>query len=406
MLCYQLDIKKKNELWSLIGPHPVRFSLIEFEHLTGLNCKYIENLDNPALEVTDELARFWELMGVDIDAGPNTLQIIAACKRCQEWSRVDRMRLGYLAIYLGYIEEKKNSSATRANPVRLVMDLEEFETYPWGRLAFKWLIDSLKRKNFTKTYTIDGFVQVLQVWVYFALPDFTAAFGKPIRNKPSPPLLAYKGHKGRKFVKEGITTQTRVVNYVAKEIGEMFLQWDNDVGDVAVENLLMFMFSAKANWNWTQECWPVKGIKTWTNLVYMKQEPPQFPVNEERRARKKAHTEAYTEFLPSEDHIEPPLESFVARNKLTGGEIEQMFKEMTKVMTVGFSECVKEMKLIWDRMESVEKKVGMNQKGTDSNELQLTLSDPNTTAREPGVSTKPSSKIRVLRNTRQNTKIP
>ena len=41
MLGFQLDIKKKYELWSLIGPEPVRFSLLEFENLTGLNCEYI-----------------------------------------------------------------------------------------------------------------------------------------------------------------------------------------------------------------------------------------------------------------------------------------------------------------------------------------------------------------------------
>ena len=77
------------------------------------------------------------------------------------------------------------------------MDLEDFETYPWGRLAFKTLIDSVKAKNLTKTcYTVDGFIQVLQVWVYYALPDLAASFGKPIRKKLSPPLLAYKGHKG------------------------------------------------------------------------------------------------------------------------------------------------------------------------------------------------------------------
>ncbi|KAF8106822.1 hypothetical protein N665_0131s0025 [Sinapis alba] len=45
MLCFQLNIKKKYELWSLVGADPVKFSLIEFEHLTGLNCEYIENLE-------------------------------------------------------------------------------------------------------------------------------------------------------------------------------------------------------------------------------------------------------------------------------------------------------------------------------------------------------------------------
>ncbi|KAF8090566.1 hypothetical protein N665_0473s0018 [Sinapis alba] len=45
VLYFQLNIKKKYELWSLVGAGLVRFSLIEFEHLTGLNCEYIENLE-------------------------------------------------------------------------------------------------------------------------------------------------------------------------------------------------------------------------------------------------------------------------------------------------------------------------------------------------------------------------
>ena len=58
MLGFQLDIKKKYELWSLVGPEPVRFSLLEFENLTGLNCEYIEDLERPQCIVTKELTSF------------------------------------------------------------------------------------------------------------------------------------------------------------------------------------------------------------------------------------------------------------------------------------------------------------------------------------------------------------
>ncbi|KAF8107758.1 hypothetical protein N665_0117s0029 [Sinapis alba] len=104
MLFFQLNIKKKYELWSLVGANPVRFSLIEFEQLTSLNCEYIENLENPRCEVTKEMASFREWFGVSVDAGPSSeQQIIRACQRCQEWSWDDRMRLGYLAIFTGFI---------------------------------------------------------------------------------------------------------------------------------------------------------------------------------------------------------------------------------------------------------------------------------------------------------------
>ncbi|KAF8080069.1 hypothetical protein N665_0977s0003 [Sinapis alba] len=58
MLCFQFNIKKKYELWSLVGADPMRFSLIEFEQLTGLNCEYIEHLENPRCDVTNEMASF------------------------------------------------------------------------------------------------------------------------------------------------------------------------------------------------------------------------------------------------------------------------------------------------------------------------------------------------------------
>ncbi|CAA7045635.1 unnamed protein product [Microthlaspi erraticum] len=42
MLTMQVACKKKYEIWSAVGVQPVRFSLNEFEHITGLNCEYKE----------------------------------------------------------------------------------------------------------------------------------------------------------------------------------------------------------------------------------------------------------------------------------------------------------------------------------------------------------------------------
>ncbi|KAF8088969.1 hypothetical protein N665_0523s0015 [Sinapis alba] len=227
MLCFQLNIKKKYELWSVVGVDPVRFPLIEFEQLTGLNCEYIEHLENPRCEVTNEMASFWERIGVSVDAGPSSEQIIRALKRCQEW---------------------------------LVMDLVKFENYPWGRVAFKVLMDSLRAKDFTKSYIIDGFIQVLQVWIYHALPELGVNYGNPLPNRPSPPLLVFKGGKGRKCFKDAISRQTRVINYVEKNIEEMFPKWDNDREDVSVENIIQVMFNVPPNWKWTMNCWKDEGI--------------------------------------------------------------------------------------------------------------------------------------------------
>ncbi|CAN6906921.1 unnamed protein product, partial [Brassica oleracea] len=165
----------------------------------------------------------------------------------------------------------------------------------------------------------------------------------------------------------------------------MFPKWENENIDVTVEKLVNFMVASKGSWKWTQECWEVEGTKPWTNLFYVKQEPSQRSGKEGRRARSRARTEAFTED-PLEPTSEPPRESSASWNGLKRKEVEQMFKDMTKVMADGFGQCVKEMKLLADRMEVVEKKVGINHKGTDSNERQIIVSDPTKHVHEPRVS--------------------
>uniref|UniRef100_A0A0D3B8R4 Ubiquitin-like protease family profile domain-containing protein n=1 Tax=Brassica oleracea var. oleracea TaxID=109376 RepID=A0A0D3B8R4_BRAOL len=101
------------------------------------------------------------MLGAHVEAGPYTQEIIAALERCEGWSRDDRAD------------------------------------------------GSVKGRDISGCYTINGFAQALQVWVYTALPKLGATFGNPLPNNPSPPILAYKGRKGRKQFKEAILSQMR-----------------------------------------------------------------------------------------------------------------------------------------------------------------------------------------------------
>ncbi|KAG5375501.1 hypothetical protein IGI04_040097 [Brassica rapa subsp. trilocularis] len=383
MLSFQLDIKKKFELWSLVISQPVRFSLIEFEHLTGLNCDYIKDLENPRCEVTTEMAAFWEKMRVDIDTGPSIEQITEAFYNCDEWSRDDRMRLGYLAIYAGYIEGKKFSSATSASLARLVMDLEKFENYPWGRVAFKVLMDSLKAKDLMQTgYTVDGFIQVLQVWAYYALPELGANYGSPIPNRPSPLLLAYKGGKRqRKFFKAAINKQTIVKNFVQKAFDEMFPKWDGDVDDPAADNIIKVMFN-DPGWEWTMECWPVTGTRKVVKMEVSPVKNEVSPVKSEsvvkeessrprKKARKRSSVSSETPAAGSEG--------------MTHQQIEKSLKDISDAINLGIGTCLKELKLLADRMVAVEKKVGITNREGSSDDRQLTTtSNPPKPVEEPG----------------------
>ncbi|CDY44996.1 BnaCnng12260D [Brassica napus] len=271
MLGFQLDIKKKYELWSLVGPQP-------------------------------ELTSFWEI--------------------CEGWSRDDRKQLAYLAIFTGYIEGRKYSTPTQVSLARLVMELERFENYPWGRVAFK-------------------------VWVYTALPELGATYGNPLPNNLSPPILAYKGRKGRIQFKEAILIvqledfsddliiihifyllQTRVINFVQKDIGQMFPEWEFDVEDTPAENIIKLMF-VKKPWKWTMDCWKVTG--TWVNTKPAVEDSP--------RPRKKARKEAAAE--ASEEDI-------------------------ADAMREGFGMCLKEIKYLSERVKALEKKKGTSSQNTTS----------------------------------------
>ena len=110
MLSLQLVCDKPNEIWSLIGVNPVRLSLVEFAEITGLQCHPVDKLMTPETKVTEATKDFWRLLGVNQEMGPSIKDLIAAAKKCQSWARVDRIRLGYLALYVGYIDAQKRVS--------------------------------------------------------------------------------------------------------------------------------------------------------------------------------------------------------------------------------------------------------------------------------------------------------
>ncbi|KAG5384517.1 hypothetical protein IGI04_035987 [Brassica rapa subsp. trilocularis] len=337
LLCFQMDIKKKFELWSLVASQPARFSLIQFEHLTGLNCDYIKDLENPRCEVTKEMTAFWEKMRVDLDTGPSIEQITEAFYHCDEWSRDDRMRLGYLAIYAGYIEGKKFSSATPASLARLVMDLEKFENYPWGRVAFKVLMDSLKAKDLTQTsYTVDGFIQVVKVWAYYAMPELGANYGSP-------------GGKGQhKCFKAAIKKH--------KDLDKKIQKWDGDVDDPAADNIIKVMFK-DPGWKWTMNCWQVTGTHKVVKMEVSpgKNESESVVKEESSRPRKKARKGSSV----SAETLAAGSDGF----GMTKQQIERTFKDISDAISDGFGTCLREIKLLGDRMVAVEKKVGITKKG-------------------------------------------
>ncbi|CAN6905331.1 unnamed protein product [Brassica oleracea] len=145
----------------------------------------------------------------------------------------------------------------------------------------------------------------------------------------------------------------------------MFPKWEFDVEDTLAENIIKLMFVKKL-WKWTMDCWEVTG--TWVNTKPMVVSPAKKKVVKEDspRPQKKASEEAAAE----------------ASEEAAAEASEEAAAEATDAMREGFETCLKEIKYLSERVEAVEKKVGITtkRKGTSS---QNTTSPPKPTL-EPG----------------------
>ncbi|CAN7058789.1 unnamed protein product [Brassica oleracea var. botrytis] len=134
-------------------------------------------------------------------------------------------------------------------------------------------------------------------------------------------------------------------------------------------------------WKWTMDCWEVTG--TWVNTKSAVVSPAKKKVVKEDspRPRKKARKEAPAE-ASEEAAAEASEEMTTTVGGLTKEDIKTMFKDIADAMREGFGTCLKEIKYLSERVEAVEKKVGITtkRKGTSS---QNTTSPPKPTL-EPG----------------------
>ena len=126
-----------------------------------------------------------------------------------------------------------------------------------------------------------------------------------------------------------------MINFVQKDFAEMFPRWEFDVEDPATENIIKVMFNAKANWNWTMNCWEVTGTKPRVKKEESTAETESGVKEESAVPRKKARKAASVEAskVPSaEAPAEAHLEASTSVGGMTMEQIEKSFKGIADVM--------------------------------------------------------------------------
>lgn len=169
-----LRVKKKYEIWFLFCGKPVRMSLHEFAHVTGLNCKRIPLKNNKRKKknpINEKL--YWgELFG-----SLKSCQVDLAIEMLKKRAVKDReMRLKYACLAFTSSVLLPTSHFPRIIPehVEMIRDMDEFLAYPWGRVSFEMLVTGIKKKDeillSQTSIALPGFVDAIQFVFIAAVP--------------------------------------------------------------------------------------------------------------------------------------------------------------------------------------------------------------------------------------------
>ncbi|WZZ21463.1 hypothetical protein YC2023_122850 [Brassica napus] len=126
----------------------------------------------------------------------------------------------------------------------------------------------------------------------------------------------------------------------------MFPKWDGDVDDPAADNIIKVMFN-DPGWEWTMECWPVTGTR---KVVKM-------------------------EVIPVKNEVSPVKSESVT------------LKDISDAINLGFGTCLKELKLLADRIEVFKHTVNSKLQSKSVNGAKAGQKE----AKEPSLTTEPSS---------------
>ncbi|KAG7543369.1 hypothetical protein ISN45_Aa07g032870 [Arabidopsis thaliana x Arabidopsis arenosa] len=167
-------LEKKKECWFIVNGVPIRYSLREMALMSGLNCREYP----PFMEGLGSLESARKYFGVGATV---TYAKVKAKLLSMKEPGTDRLKMAVLFFLSSIIIGKKNGGkqAPSVEPffLRVVDDLEECKTFPWGHLAF----DENMKDIFHLMNHFDGVVGAPWVFPSFVIPlEFLAFEAIPV----------------------------------------------------------------------------------------------------------------------------------------------------------------------------------------------------------------------------------
>ncbi|CAN6824110.1 unnamed protein product [Brassica oleracea] len=210
LLTRQLVTKERLELWLVFGGDPLRFSLAEFGHVTGLPCGEFEEryvVDDKARPTNGDYV-FWDRL---LGAGRRDItiaEVAAMVAGDKEMPPTRKLKLCLIIIVDGVLLATNQVPKPSVKHVKRLEKLNRFLSFQWGQESFWWTISSMIppakvigkcddpngvfcRKLRQETKVLAGFPWALQLWAFEAIPGLIVRLG----GNDEQTLLSYDGEK-------------------------------------------------------------------------------------------------------------------------------------------------------------------------------------------------------------------
>ncbi|XP_056841732.1 uncharacterized protein LOC108834234 [Raphanus sativus] len=303
-LVNQLAVQSSHEVWSLIVDQPMRFSLYEFGDITGLNCDPYDTEEQWDVAHED----FWLKMKVPISEGPKLNELQALFSVIGNWPREERVMVGLLCLLSIGIFGISSNSRIPLHLAKRVMDPAAFQRYPWGRVGFTSLVDSIKMVTYEvgKSYTLHGCVHALLIWIYESVPGLGELYGNRIE-QAEVPLLSWHGSRQRINFPNFCAQEKkkyqkiRIRHMIVKAMEDRYPKWGEDEPHQDLDNMIVDILNDHLNDKFWDVVPSTKPLKRKTHVT-----APSVPdrVDESPSTKRKREKETAPEM--EESHTDMP----------------------------------------------------------------------------------------------------
>ncbi|CAA3023162.1 Hypothetical predicted protein [Olea europaea subsp. europaea] len=166
------------------GEKNAKFGLEEFIFVTGLNADDDNDVDKALGEECRIVKEYFKNSGGKITKG-DASNVFVNCKK----RKSDKYKLGLIVILAYVLWATEENTYIDLWWLDLVDDVDRFETYPWGKFSFEYMISIFKREMGDKLksldvegesccrYSLHDFPLAIMIWAFEAIPTLGMKFG-------------------------------------------------------------------------------------------------------------------------------------------------------------------------------------------------------------------------------------